>query len=263
MANILRAMEMMTNPSNEALAREFWATSKLPENFPRDIERAIALALPLAIIKLPLLKADKVQSWLEQKGLAFSLPYDRRELMGCLVAHRGRGIIFINGTDCIEEQRYTLAHEAAHFLCDYLIPRQQVVNALGDQIIDVLDGVRAASLAERADAILSHVRLGAHIHLMPKQDGNEEATYIEDAEHEADDLALELVAPRAKLVPLLEEIFARGATESSEICRELGAYFGLPAYILQQIIHSGGLQAQPVSFFADILSSIRGQQSGR
>ena len=117
--------------SNEAIAREFWEGTGLAGTFPRDIERAIALKLPVALVKLSRLTVPAVHRWLEARHLLANVPNDGRELMGCLVAYRGLGIVFICGADSTDEQRLTVAHETGHFLRDYLLPRQQVLAGCG------------------------------------------------------------------------------------------------------------------------------------
>src|SRR5439155_24692013 len=121
--------------------------------------------------------------------------------MGCLVANRGHGIIFVCGADPPDEQRLTIAHETGHFLKHYLIPRERVLEALGEAITPVLDGVREATPEERVLGVLSGVRVGAHVHLVPRQGAGDSRIAI--AEDEADDLGLELLAPREALLAYL------------------------------------------------------------
>ena len=47
---------------------------------------------------------------------------------------------FCERTDIPAEQRLTIAHEVAHFLADYLLPRQQIMRRLGVEMAAVLDG---------------------------------------------------------------------------------------------------------------------------
>ena len=151
---------------DERISREFWQGTGLAERFPREIETAVALKLPLTLVKLPQITTPAVRAWLDTRKLRATLPEESRELMGCLVAYRGFGVAFISGADAPEEQRLTVAHETAHFLQDYLLPRREILAAVGEPIADVLDGHRAPSWAERANAVLAHVRLGVHVHLL-------------------------------------------------------------------------------------------------
>ena len=162
---------------------------------------------PLALVKLPQLNAQMIGQWLERRHIITPLRLrqgarsrDQRDLHGGLVAYRGYGIIFVCGADDPAEQRLTVAHEVAHFLVDYVHPRQQVIQALGEHIAEVLDGLRKATPAERAAAILSHLRLGAHAHLLPRHGKDEDAQWVvAAAEDRAERLARELVAPQERV----------------------------------------------------------------
>src|SRR5213594_1213519 len=117
---------MIVNRSHELIAQRFWSDTGLADSFPRDIEKAVALKLPLAIVKLPRVTVPVVRRWLQLRRVRAVVPDDRRDLMGCLVAYRGFGVAFISGADSGDEQRLTVAHETAHFLHDYMLPREQL-----------------------------------------------------------------------------------------------------------------------------------------
>jgi len=248
---------MKANP--EILASEFWAKTGATDDFPRNIEQAVALLLPLTIVKIPLLNVGLIQQWLKRRNLRASMPKDDCSLMGCLFALRGHGVVFIDGTDEPDEQRYTIAHETSHFILDYLIPRQHVIKVLGEQITNVLDGLREATPGERIDAILSYAQLGAHVHLMPRLESDKKYGLIEQIEDRADDLAFELVAPQTTRTPLIEKLIAQGINDKDKICNELAAFFGLPAHVFYHIASNIG-RRRPVSFLEDALSSIRGRK---
>ena len=248
---------MLSDHSVEELAREFWSGTGLDGTFPRNMERAIAIRLPLAVVKMPRLSAGVVGTWLMRRHVAVRLPADRRDLMGCLVAHRGHGIVFICGQDEPEEQRLTVAHETAHFLVDYLLPRRHVIQALGEQVTDVLDGVRPPAPSERAAAILSHVRLGPHVHVLPRREGDEDSdALVTHSEHRADLLALELVAPRAHVIGVLRQVSSREALTAGRAESRLASYFGLPAHVFDSMARDVR-PVRPVSFLEDALMEIR------
>jgi IrrE N-terminal-like domain len=184
------------------------------------------------------------------------VPDDQRELYGCLVAHRGHGFIFVSDTESPEEQRLTIAHEVAHFLADYLLPRQQVMQALGPQMAEVLDGLRPPTPAERAAAILSHIRLGAYVHLLPRPgiDAGNDMRVVH-----ADCLALELVAPQACVRVIIGNLMARQAFTPKAAATALATYFGLPAYVIHDTIQRM-VRRSPPSFVEDILSGLRKQR---
>jgi hypothetical protein len=247
----------MQHPSPETLAHEFWVGTGLQDTFPRNIERAIAMKLPLALVKLPQLNTKVIGQWLEQRCIITPLPLDQRDLLGGLIAYRGYGIIFVCGSDDLEEQRLTVVHEVAHFLVDYLHPRQQVIQALGEHIAAVLDGLRKATPSERAAAILSHLRLGAHAHLLPRPGKDEDAQWVvAAAEDRADRLARELVAPQERMHALLQDLSTRATVDSEHTCAALAAYFGLPPYAFDDIFRTIN-QRRPVSFLADIREALR------
>jgi hypothetical protein len=251
---------IMHHPSPEAVAREFWEGTGPHDTFPRKIEQGIALKLPLAPIRLSPLNVATIGQWLQQRGTPIQLPDDTRDLCGCLVALGGRGFIYICGADAPEEQRLTLAHEVAHFLVDYLLPRQQVIRALGPQIAEILDGLRPPTPAERAAAILSHIRLGAHVHILPRPgiDAGDDRTVVH-AEDRADRIALELVAPQACVRGVLDALSAQQGL-TPEIARAaLARRFGLPAHAFNETIQRM-VRCQPLSFVQDILQGPRQQR---
>jgi hypothetical protein len=246
-------------PNLETLARGFWADTGWHDRFPRQIEQAAPLKLPLVIVKQAQTNAQAARHWLHQRGIVIRLPNDQRDLYGCLVAQRGHGFIFVSDAESPEEQRLTIAHEIAHFFIDYLLPRQQVLHTLGAHLAEVLDGRRRPTPAERAAAILSHVRLGAHIHLLPRPgiDADDDRTVVL-AEDRADRLALELVAPQACVRDVLKGLLGRQMVTPEDIRAVLATHFGLPAYAFHQIIQR--LVRRPLpSFVEDIRTGLRKQ----
>jgi hypothetical protein len=219
----------MIIPDLEGLARNFWAGTGWHNTFPRQIEQAAPLKLQLVIIKLPQTNVAAASNWLQQRGIVIPVPDDQHELCGCLVAHRGHRFIFVSDTESPEEQRLTVAYEVAHFLADYLLPRQQVLRVLGAHMAEVLDGLRRPTPAERAAAILSHVRLGAHIHLLPRPGIDADDDWaVAHAEDRADRLALELVAPQACVRNVLDALLNRQGVTPDDVRAALATHFGLP-----------------------------------
>lgn len=207
------------------LADQFWRRLSEAYPFPRDIERAAMLAFPVAVVKLPRLTVERIASWLRARGAVVSVPLCDGEMVGCVVAHRGRAVIFVAGTDTADEQRATVAHELAHFIRHYLVLRERAVRALGAAVIEVLDGDREPTYAERARGLLRAVPVGVHVHVLPRSDRQ---SVIVRVEREADELALELLAPRETAREYLRSL---GATDLSprERRRALGKHFGLPS----------------------------------
>ena len=241
----------MTDRELEGRAADFWAETDLADAYPRSIEQAIALQLPVTVVKLPVVTVQAVGRWLRCHHDTPHFPPYRRDLMGCLYAACGHGFIFVCGADEPEEQRFTLAHDTAHFLVDYWWPRLRVIQALGTSITDVLDGRRRASIAERASAILAKVRVGPHYHLLPRQNG-EGDIHIACVEDRADELGLELVAPRTLVVKMMRAMPAKVRADTQAACGALGNFFGLPAYVFGPLV-SALHRTQSPSFLDDAL----------
>lgn len=176
------------------LADEFWRLAgEAP--FPRDLRRPIARALPVTVCYLPHLRVAGVETWLARAGAPSCAHVTDRPLRACLIARGGHGLIFVDGDDDDDEQRFSLAHELAHFLRDYRAPRLAAVEALGPAVAGVLDGDRPARPEERIHAVLAGVPIGTYVHLMDR-DGGRAVGREREAERAADRLAWELLAPQ-------------------------------------------------------------------
>jgi hypothetical protein len=136
----------MTTPSLAvvAAAESFWSEAGVEPTYPRAIRRAVARSQPISVVTLSALHVAKAEEWLRRQGIAIDIDVVNRPLRACLVAHAGAGIIFVDGADAENEQRFSIAHELAHFLADYLAPRHAATARLGEDILEVLDGARPA-----------------------------------------------------------------------------------------------------------------------
>lgn len=207
------------------IASEFWEQVGNPGPYPRNLERAIALTVPVVVVGLANVTVASVRGWLTANRVSVFVPPCPGDMAGCLVAHQGGAVIFVCASDPDDERRVTVAHELAHFLRHYLLPREDAVRALGPAVIPVLDGHRKPTFAERTQAVLAAVRLGAHIHLLPRPDRE---TAVAIVEGEADELALELIAPRTALLAHLDTLDK--VDRSPEVRRvALARHFGVPA----------------------------------
>src|SRR5690349_20543374 len=164
-------------------ARSFWLRVGQDYAFPRDIERAAMTALPVVIVKIPRLTSQGITAWFKSRAVEIAVPSCDSGMFGCLVAHRGKGVVFVDGTETVEEQRATVAHEIAHFLHHYLAVRDRAVGLLGPAITEVLDGDRPATFAERARSVLHDVQIGVHVHFMPRDEGSALIGRIEREAH--------------------------------------------------------------------------------
>ena len=149
------------------------------------------------------------------------LESDRR-LRGALVAFADHGILFLDGADHEAEQRFTAAHEAAHFVLDYLLPRRRALALLGDGIRPVLDGERPPTCEERIDAALTACPLGLHVHLLDRRDPTGRVALAEDR---VDRLARELLAPADEL----DRRFDGCPPAEADLVAALIDDYGLPA----------------------------------
>lgn len=166
-----------------------------------DINGAVNLILPIDIVSLSELTLSKIGQWLSARRIDIDIEYSDRLLHGFILTFQGSGFIFINGTDTEEERRYTVAHEASHFILDYKLPRDKAIDRLGPQIVQVLDGYREASTDEMIDGLLASVSVKPYTHLLEKTgDGSFSNIKIYNAENDADALALELLAPSADVI---------------------------------------------------------------
>ncbi|AHE55599.1 hypothetical protein NX02_19700 [Sphingomonas sanxanigenens DSM 19645 = NX02] len=162
--------------------------------FPRDLAESAPLTLPVSIvIRANLTTADIAETLAVATGRA-PAPLRNRRLRGCLVAHRGCGMIFLDEDDAALV-RFALAHELAHFAGHYLTRRELAIARLGPGIVDVLDGVRAPMAQERLAGILTGCPLGAFTDVMERDDGVPLTAAAEIMEYEADEAAFLALAP--------------------------------------------------------------------
>lgn len=162
--------------------------------FPRDLAESAPLTLPVSIIvRAGLTTADVADTLAVATGRAHS-SLRKRRLRGCLVAHRGFGMIFVDEDDAAL-MRFAIAHELAHFAGHYLTRRELAIARLGPAIVEVLDGLRAPTAQERLAGILSGCPLGAFADVMERDEGVPLTAAAEIMEYEADEAAFLALAP--------------------------------------------------------------------
>jgi IrrE N-terminal-like domain len=209
------------------LAQRFWHwAGGEPDVYPRDLRLPIARAFALSPVGLPNLSVGAIERWLSESGVHCPLGARNRPLRACLVAYGGAGTIFLDTTDPTAEQRFSLAHELAHFLHDYVEPRRQAAEKLGPEVLEVFDGLRAPRPQEQIQALLAHAQLGFHVHLMERSRDGDTTPAIDRVEHDADRLALELLAPEAAVRADMTEM---GHPTGSGVEALLERRYGLPA----------------------------------
>jgi hypothetical protein len=205
------------------LACAFWARAGAQPSFPRELEGAFESAFDVTVKRLPALTLGSIRAWLAPLGIVVQAKGDRA-LCGCLAAAHGSAFVFIDSDDSVDEQRYTLAHELAHYLRDIWQPRQHAERILGSAATKVCDGDRAPTMDQRLAAALDGISLAFHVHLWERgPDGQPASEAIEDHENCADILALELLVPAAHLGQR-----GAGAWSEDELLDRLMNDYGLP-----------------------------------
>lgn len=219
------------------LAADFWREARQLEPFPRNLCAIIPWAVPLSPKFLPQLTTRSVDEWLRPRGIVCNFGRPERPLCACLVCRDGYGLALIEATDPEEEQRFSLAHELAHFLRDYWEPRQRACKRLGAAALEVLDGRRPPTADERLHSLLGHAPIGYHVHLMERTpDGRPASAVIAAAEDDANRLAYELLAPAEHVLAVLA---SRAMTRQRAVVANLLVQtYGLPE---QQALHYASL----------------------
>jgi len=195
--------------------------------------------MPLSVVLLPRLSIGAALQWLQKCGMVCEFPGADRPLRACLVARRGHGVALVDGSDVDAEQRFSIAHELAHFLREYWSVRRRVCKRLGAGVLAVLDGERPPTAEERLHALLRHVSFGLHLHLMERDnEGNPASVSIAQAEEDADRLAFELLAPA-------EHVLADGIPSSrGGLADKLRQVYGLPG---PQAVEYAGILVPPAN----------------
>ena len=209
------------------LANDFWRRAGGAESFPRDLRRAVPRAALLSVKTLADLSVQRVAAWLRHQGIACLAGQRERALCACLFARDDCGFIFLDAGDDEAEQRFSLAHELAHFLRHYHEPRRRAVAKFGPQILDVFDGKRSPTPTERLQALLRNVRVGEHVHLLARDDRRRIASAtVAAVEVDADLLGCELLAPAEAVWQQTSQRTAHASRLEAE--RRLQTTFGLP-----------------------------------
>lgn len=194
-----------------------------------EFESQVALCLPLAVVTVPRLTSTRVEDWLTSRRLAVEIVRDNGRLRAALVAYGGVGVAFIDGTDEAIERRFSLAHEAGHFVAEYLAERSRIDRIGGRPMLQVHDGVRRATSGERLRFAVAGHPLPARFWRCTGQAGVSEQL--------ADRVAVELLAPAEALLdsagaPPTRDYWMALHSKSQDST----ARFGVPGRYLEQQI---------------------------
>lgn len=191
--------------------------------YPRDLAVEAPYQLSVETVPIPRLTTAHVADWTSKRKVPHPISDTHRDIYGCMVAWKGSALLFHDTGDSEDEQRFTVAHEVAHFVLDHVIPRERALRYFGEGILPVLDGKRDASLEERLSSVFGQVPLGVQVKLMDRTpSGHLASGAIAEAERRADRLALEFLAP-AELVRRMLRI-----TPGEDGVLRVASRFGLP-----------------------------------
>ncbi|MCW3052305.1 MAG: hypothetical protein JWN14_1475 [Chthonomonadales bacterium] len=194
-----------------------------------QLEKALVHCYPVSCVFLPALSVQAICDYLRRHEAllprALVTCRDRR-LRGGIVAQYGYGILFVDRDDPEAESRFTLAHEAKHFLADHLYPRLDLLARFGSGILPVLDGHRPPSREERIDALLARTDLAQQTHLLDRE--TRSSSGFEVVEADADAFASELLAPAASLWLRFPHLFAEESAVT-QVHEALVREYALPA----------------------------------
>lgn len=215
------------------------------------LERA-CLSLQLSLEKAPGLTSDYVREWLNSRGIKRrGIPKENRRLHGCMVAMADCGILFYDSSDTERQQRFTLAHEVAHFVLDHRLLRQRLLGIFGESILPVLDRKRDPSPQESLSLVFHRLSWGGPVQLMNRSASGAPSTGAAMAvEQGADLLAFELLAPQALAWPLVKH------QSEPQAVSTLVEHFHLPRREARSYFHLLRLRLRelpPRPFFLDSL----------
>lgn len=215
-------------------AEHFWKAVGGPVPPPRDLTPLISRAFSLSVILISELDIIKIERWFAERNVPYRFLCQNRALCGCIIAARGHGMLFVDAHDTPEERRFTIAHEVAHFLIDYLAPRQEAIAVLGASILPVLDGERSPTAEERIHAVLGRVKLGLYQDMMPRSaQGSIDQGMILRAEDRADRMALELLAPAMDVLAAVITASNTSFERARAMTEILERHYGLPPVVAQ------------------------------
>ena len=214
--------------STEYWSDWFWERAGGRKGFPADIGYAVMAALEVYIEEVDGLTTVVAASYAGRSGEAVE-----RALRGCILVNRAGGGILVEERDDDAQKRFTVAHEAAHYILEVRRWRERAADRMGSDFVDALYGFREATATERIDAWLHNVRSDTFTHFMDRApDGGYGYARMSEAECVADDLALEILAPFSDMKDALSSLGRMNFGESLSAARRIAERrYGLPGMI--------------------------------
>lgn len=216
--------------SVEYWAGWFWERAGGRTGFPADIGYAAMSALEVYIEEVDGLTARAAAMRAGWDGEVVD-----RALRGCIVVNPAGVGILVEAGDDEAQKRFTVAHEAAHYILEVRRHRERAADGMGGDFDGVLYGLREATETERIDAWLHDVRSEAISDFMGRAPGGGYGcARTMDAECAADDLALEILAPLSDMRDALASLGRMGFVESLDAARRIAEKrYGLPGDIAE------------------------------
>ncbi|MCY1041215.1 ImmA/IrrE family metallo-endopeptidase [Corallococcus sp. bb12-1] len=196
-----------------------------PDVFPRSIASDAQKRMTVRFVAMEEMTLHAVRKHLARRGWKSMPPEegDDRDMHGCIVAFCGMAYLFYSLKDSEEEQRFTSAHELAHFVLDHLSLREKALRYFGASILPVLDNQRLPTKEELLTSALEGIPTKTQFHLMERDDaGDIDTGDVFRAEQRADRLAFEWLAPASVASGTLKGI------PRDEHGKRLQRSFGLP-----------------------------------
>ena len=210
----------------------FWKRAGGRSGYPANIAYAATCALEVYVDEIADLTPASAVAHVGRGGLWKIDGVDERSLHGCVIVGPSGGAVLVEKSDDEAEKRFTIAHEVSHYILEVKRHHERAADRLGPEFADALYGLREATPTERIDAWLNNARSEAFAHFMDRAPrGGYGCSRMLEVECRADDLALEILAPRSELVAAIS---STGFVESLKVARSISERrFGLPESVAE------------------------------
>ena len=211
----------------------FWRRAGGRFSYPADIAYAAMCALDVYVEEVAGLTPVRAAAYVGREGLWILDGADERSLHGCVIIGRSGAAILVEKNEDEAEKRFTVAHEVSHYILEVKQRHNRAADVMGQEFTDTLYGLREATPTERIDAWLNNTHSDALAHFMDRAPGGGYGcSRTLEAECVADDLALEILAPRSELMAAISSV---GFSESLKAARRISeGRFGLPEGVAER-----------------------------